>query len=414
MSAVPLDCPPAGQYVLINRTKRFQHFQDPRIYQLLSQICQLLGYYGDLSLLVDHFLDLYQQSSLHRKQAVLILSQILLGSTGTELPEVLGEDFKVFLIQSLYPVLEKLGDDSAIISEAAHATLASVCVSCGYSSVAQLIAENADYLVDAISLSLRHYSLNPRAPHVLRVMLQHSDKDILPLVQDAIEEILLALDQHYESRSVSFLRVLKSLVGAINRWFPVNKSEEQTQRPSRPSWDVEGPQSIRDFLVEYHRTKQVAHGLLDDDDITDVEHDGKERTEDAGNEEAMEEPDKKPEVPVHVKNVLEVLDRCRHLMSSGDPWLRLQVLDVTCEGLGLVALQDSQDHLLPQVHQLWKPFVHRMEDSEPLVILKAFETLCMMGKVCGDFIRKRVLKEAWPRSRPSSQTRPKSGAKSHS
>ncbi|XP_078696287.1 TELO2-interacting protein 1 homolog [Branchiostoma floridae x Branchiostoma belcheri] len=491
-SAVPLDCPPAGQYVLINRTKRFQHFQDPRIYQLLSQICQLLGYYGDLSLLVDHFLDLYQQSSLHRKQAVLILSQILLGSTGTEIPEVparppseetadiicslleeyispknwhlptssqseytdssnttpdwssgatsplkdtsdwlmprsspraqqvsyktlnsnvlllclqlegisvfskvLGKDFKMFLIQSLYPVLEKLGDNSAIISETAHATLVSVCVSCGYGSVARLIAENADYLVDAISLSLRHYSLHPRAPHVLRVMLQHSDKDILPLVQDAIEEILLALDQHYESRSVSFLRVLKSLVGAINRWFPVNKSEEQTHRPSRPSWDVEGPQSIRDFLVEYHRTKQVAHGLLGDDDITDVEHDGKECTEDAGNEESLEEPDKKPEVPVHVKNVLEVLDRCRHLMSSGDPWLRLQVLDVTCEGL--VALQDSQDHLLPQVHQLWKPFVHRMEDSEPLVILKAFETLCMMGKVCGDFIRKRVLKEAWPK-----------------
>ncbi|CAH1239329.1 TTI1 [Branchiostoma lanceolatum] len=490
--AISMEGPPAGLYVLPNRTKRFRHFQDPRVYQLLRQICQLLGYYGDLSLLVDHFLDLYQQSSLHRKQAVLILNEILLGSTGKELPDVaarppseettdfictlleeyispknwhlptssqseytdisntppdwssdltatlkdspdwliprssprapqtsyktlnsnilliclqlegisifakvLGEDFKLLLIQSLYPVLEKLGDESAVISETAHTTLVSVCVSCGYSSVAQLITENADYLVNDISLSLRHFSLNPRAPHVLRVILQRSDKDILPLVQDTIEEILVALDRYHEDRCVSFLSVLQSLVAAVNRWFPGNKNEELNKRPPRTSWDVEGTQSIRDFLVEYHRTKRLADGLLGDDDITDVEHDGKESAMDAGNEEAMEEPDKKPEVPAHIKNVLEVLDRCRHLMSSGDPRLRLQVLDVTCEGLK--ALRDSHDQLLPQVHRLWQPFTHRLEDSEPLVILKAFETLCMMGKVCGDFIRKRVVKEVWPK-----------------
>ncbi|XP_035697320.1 TELO2-interacting protein 1 homolog [Branchiostoma floridae] len=492
MSPVPLESPPAGQYVPSSRTKRFRHFRDARVYDLLRQICQLLGYYGDLSLLVDHFQDLYQQSALHRKQAVLILNQILLGSTGTELPDVaarppseetadiicslleeyvspknwhlptssqseyidisntppdwssgttlplknssdwlipitsprphqislktlnsnilliclqlegiavfskvLGENFKLLLIQSLYPVLEKLGDESAVISDTAHSTLVSMCESCGYSSVAQLIAENADYLVNDISLSLRHYSLHPRAPHVLRVMLDNSDKDILPLGRDTIEEILLALDRHHEDRSVSFIRVLQSLVTAINRWFPGNKNEEANQRPSRPTWAVEGTQSIRDFLVEYHQTKKVADGLLGDDDITVVEHDGKESAEDAGKEEAMEEADRKAEVPAHIKNVLEVLARCRHLMSSGDPRLRLQVLDVTCEGL--TALRDNPDHLLPQVHQLWQPFTHRLEDPEPLVILKAFETLCMMGRVCGDFIRKRVVKEVWPK-----------------
>ncbi|XP_078616742.1 TELO2-interacting protein 1 homolog [Branchiostoma floridae x Branchiostoma japonicum] len=491
-SPVPLGSHPAGQYILSGRTKRFRHFRDTRVYDLLRQICQLLGYHGDLSLLVDHFLDLYQQSAIHRKQAILILNQILLGSTGTELPDVaarpaseettdiicslleeyvspknwhlptssqseytdicnsppdwssgttsplknssdwlipissprphqislktlnsnvlliclqlegiavfskvLGENFKLLLIQTLYPVLEKLGDESAVISETAHTTLVSMCESCGYISIAQLIAENADYLVNDISLSLRHYSLHPRAPHVLRVMLDNSDKDILLLVQDTIEEILLALDRHHEERSVSFIRVLQSLVTAINRWFPSNKNEEANQRPSRTRWAVEGTLSIRDFLAEYHQTKKVADGLLGDDDITDVEHDGKESAEDAGKEEAMEEADRKPEVPVHVKNVFEVLARCRHLMSSGDPRLRLQVLDVTCEGL--TALRDNPDHLLPQVHQLWQPFTHRLEDIEPLVILKAFETLCMMGKVCGDFIRKRVVKEVWPK-----------------
>lgn len=41
-----------------------------------------LGYYGNIYLLTDHFLDLYQQSSVYRKQAAMVLNEIIRGAAG--------------------------------------------------------------------------------------------------------------------------------------------------------------------------------------------------------------------------------------------------------------------------------------------------------------------------------------------
>lgn len=40
------------------------------------------GYYGDIYLLTDHFLDLYQQSSAYRKQAAMVLNEMVRGAAG--------------------------------------------------------------------------------------------------------------------------------------------------------------------------------------------------------------------------------------------------------------------------------------------------------------------------------------------
>ena len=46
--------------------------------------------------------------------------------------QVLRRDFSPFLMQVLYPLLEKLGDDSAYISSAAFLALLDISQSCGY------------------------------------------------------------------------------------------------------------------------------------------------------------------------------------------------------------------------------------------------------------------------------------------
>ena len=46
----------------------------------IIQVCQLLGYYGDIQLLVDHFLELFTKSSVYRKQAAFCLNEIITGS----------------------------------------------------------------------------------------------------------------------------------------------------------------------------------------------------------------------------------------------------------------------------------------------------------------------------------------------
>lgn len=42
----------------------------------------VLGYYGNIHLLTDHFLDLYQQSQAYRKQAAMVLNEIIRGAAG--------------------------------------------------------------------------------------------------------------------------------------------------------------------------------------------------------------------------------------------------------------------------------------------------------------------------------------------
>jgi len=46
----------------------------------IIQVCQLLGYYGDLQLLVDHFLELFAKSSVYRKQVAFCLNEIMTGA----------------------------------------------------------------------------------------------------------------------------------------------------------------------------------------------------------------------------------------------------------------------------------------------------------------------------------------------
>lgn len=41
-----------------------------------------LGFYGNLYLLTDHLLDLYRQSSAYRKQAAMVLNEMVRGSAG--------------------------------------------------------------------------------------------------------------------------------------------------------------------------------------------------------------------------------------------------------------------------------------------------------------------------------------------
>ena len=71
---------PASQVAMTKYPKyHFKHFTDEKVKMAVNQICGVLGYYGNLRLIVDHFLDLFHESKLYQKQAVYILSEIVLG-----------------------------------------------------------------------------------------------------------------------------------------------------------------------------------------------------------------------------------------------------------------------------------------------------------------------------------------------
>jgi hypothetical protein len=57
----------------------FKSFVDRTIELEIMSICRLLGHYGNLNILVDHFMDLFVQSAMYRKQAAYCLKEILAG-----------------------------------------------------------------------------------------------------------------------------------------------------------------------------------------------------------------------------------------------------------------------------------------------------------------------------------------------
>ncbi|NXJ89667.1 TTI1 protein, partial [Corythaixoides concolor] len=475
--------------------KYFRFFTEEKVFQLLQQVCRVLGYYGNLYLLVDHFMGLYGESGVYRKQAAMVLNELIAGAAGIGVdilqerevspsvddlkgsvtsvldeytdqanwylitsidteelshehsvqplgrtaraggacssvllppPEphvttrtmnsniwqiciqlegvgcfaaVLGKEFRLLLLSALYPVLEKAGDKSLLVSEAALGTLADICEACGYDSVQCLINENSDYLVNGISLNLRQLAHQPHASQVLDTMLRHSDASLLPLVEDVIQDVLSALDQSYSNQASTFLGVLHSVVAALVQWFGSSCDEEQQHRQtaerqsrtlSRGQQAVTS-QEVERFFLDYVRQKQIAEGDLPD----------------AGGEEADEVPplanpepnnsDTEGETPLpsHAQLAKDVMERCIHLLSDRNLRVRLKVLDVL--ELCVTVLHPHGNHLLPMAHRAWPALVTRLVSDDPLAVLRAFKVLCTLAQKCGDFLRQRFSKDVLPK-----------------
>ncbi|XP_049436884.1 TELO2-interacting protein 1 homolog [Epinephelus fuscoguttatus] len=490
--------------------KHFLYFTDEKIFSVLMEICRTLAYYGNLYLLTDHFLDLYQQSSAYRKQAAMVLNEIVRGAAGIAVAtegqgldgqvrghsanqedlkeavvsimeeytslnnwhlitvseetdrdrqdqqllspprllsisnsnvnntqanslqvipssfgtpssspsastihqlnsniwqlciqlegiacfaQALGRDFRPLLMTSLYPVLEKAGEESLLVSQAALGSMWDISKACGYPSLKELINENSDYLLNDISLNLQRLSQHPQAPRVLTVMLTHSDCSLLPLVGDIVQDVLMALDLSYDHTAALFCSVLHALMKALARWFPSSCGRtSESARPKQTSPDKE-VFNVRQFLLDHRKQKELAEGIgIEEDDTEDLEVPPPMESEDA---EDIGGPDVKAELASHLSITKDVMERCIHLLSDPSLRLRLKVLDVL--ELCVCVLREKENELLPMAHRCWPALLQRLTADDPLAVLRAFRVLCTLGETCGDFLRRRVSKEVLPK-----------------
>ncbi|NXW62138.1 TTI1 protein, partial [Eurystomus gularis] len=473
-----------------HQKKYFRFFTEEKVFQLLQQVCRVLGYYGNLYLLVDHFMGLYSESSMYRKQAAMVLNEVISGAAGVGVdilqerdvllsvndlkgsitsildeymdqanwylvtsidmeeishehsvqhsgltvhpgsnvllpsPEpplttrtmnsniwqiciqlegvgcfaaVLGKEFRLLLLSALYPVLEKAGDETLLISETALGTLVDICKACSYDSLQCLINENSDYLVNGISLNLRQLAHQPHVSQVLDTMLRHSDATLLPLVDDVIQDVLSALDQSYNNQASTFLRILHSVMAALVRWFGSSCGEEQQQAAEQCSGassrgqQVVTRQDMERFFLDYVRQKQIAEGLLPDTE----EGEADEVPPLAKPEPQSSDTEGEAPLPSHAQLAKDVMERCIHLLSHRNLRVRLKVLDVL--ELCVTVLHPHGNHLLPMAHRVWPALVTRLISDDPLAVLRAFKVLCTLAQKCGDFLRQRFSKDVLPK-----------------
>ncbi|XP_074964527.1 TELO2-interacting protein 1 homolog [Phalacrocorax aristotelis] len=473
--------------------KYFRFFTEEKVFQLLQQVCRVLGYYGNLYLLVDRFMGLYGESGMYRKQAAMVLNELIAGAAGMGVdvlqereislnmddlkgsimsildeytdqanwylitsidteeisgehsvqhsgltahpggacssvlpsPEphvtthtmnsniwqicvqlegvgcfaaVLGKEFRLLLLSALYPVLEKAGDKTLLISETALGTLVDICEACGYDSVQTLINENSDYLVNGISLNLRQLAHQPHASQVLDTMLRHSDASLLPLVEDVIQDVLSTLDQTYNNQASTFLRVLHSVMAALVQWFGSSCGEKQQRQTA--NWrsrtlsqgqQVVTGQEVERFFLDYVRQKQIAEGNLPDTEDEEADEVPPVAKPEPNNSDTEEET----LLPSHAQLAKDVMERCIHLLSDRNLRVRLKVLDVL--ELCVTVLHPHGNHLLPMAHRVWPALVTRLISDDPLAVLRAFKVLCTLAQKCGDFLRQRFSKDVLPK-----------------
>lgn len=65
-------------------------------------------------------------------------------------------------MRSLYAVLEKAGDETLAVSQAALCSMWDVSRACSYDSLKELINDNSDYLLNDVSLNLQRLSQHPQ------------------------------------------------------------------------------------------------------------------------------------------------------------------------------------------------------------------------------------------------------------
>ncbi|OCT60554.1 hypothetical protein XELAEV_18046578mg [Xenopus laevis] len=169
-------------------------------------------------------------------------------------------------VSALYPLLEKAGDQSPMVSGAAMVAMGEVSLACGYQDVSQLIEANADYLASEVLVGLRHLWWKYGGPRcVLQAMLQNSGPSLLPLLGELVQDLLSALDQSCEN-GIQILRpVLNSLVDHLGQWYPLE------DKPVVPQLSQGQPnvgilvQEIKELLQDHIKQQQLARGELQEE-----------------------------------------------------------------------------------------------------------------------------------------------------
>ncbi|CAL1275574.1 unnamed protein product [Larinioides sclopetarius] len=308
----------------------------------------------------------YSNSKLF--QICLILESI------AKCAKALGTEFHIFLMKVLFNVMETAGSSHYILAHSGRLCLCSISQSCGYKSVLELIRENADYIVNGITVNFHHFLYRPEMTVVLRVVIEESDGSVLPLFSDSINQVIRILDLN-QDKAFSLLTVLKSVATCVKKWFP---PEKKNAIPSEV-------QSV-DLKMYFLKKKIVSENVEDSTNESEKEEDDCD--------EVTEETDGEKEEPLHVKILSGILKRCSHLQSSKN--LYIQNLSLEIMEICIVALGDYEQPQHPLVHELWNSFIHRFSEDQ-VVVLQAFKVLLVIADECRDFVRSRILKDIVPK-----------------
>jgi hypothetical protein len=333
-------------------------------------------------------------------------------------------DFRPELIDVLYPVTTFLGSQVPPMRRHAITTLNVVAASCGYESVSDLIVDNADYMVNSISLRLNTFDISPASTKVLTMLIRLTGPRLIPFLDDVVAAIFAALDNYhgYPVFVESLFSVLSEVVaqGVKSDMLLLEDASSKTidhkkKRPESPgiagilkTLDKRLERAARsdedhnDLPPETHPKqpwgpeKSQAASLLDKLTNTtpdsDTDSDADTPSEEQAPDDKGQALEERKQTPTYTL-LTRVLSLTQHYLTSPTPTLRKSLLELI--STVSPALAPDENAFLPLVHTVWPVVLARLHDPEPYVSIAACRALAGLCQGAGDFLGSRFKSEWW-------------------
>lgn len=314
-----------------------------------------------------------------------------------------GEAFRLELADVLYPITTFLGSQNPRLREHAITTLNLLAVSCGYSSVSQLVIENVDYMTTSVTLRLNTFDISPASTKVLTMMTHLTGPGLLPHLDDVVASIFAALDNYhgYPTFVESLFSVLKEIV---NQGAKSDKLllEGRQNGPGNHKKVPPVPVTVED-IVDLLKKRQARENRTIYEEATFKatgsypqqpwgEGNGEDGPGGETEGDSHADKEKPPKTPTYA--LLEkITSLTQHYLTSPSPTLRKSLLDL----LATVspALSGDEDAFLPLINAIWPVVISRLYDHEAFVVISACDALSMLCVTAGDFLSSRIKTEWW-------------------
>ncbi|WFC93769.1 hypothetical protein MBRA1_000392 [Malassezia brasiliensis] len=371
-------------------------------------------------------------AGLHALNEALLLA-LLAGAAA-----LLGPSFRPWLLHTLYPVLSAMGHPHAVVRTTARHALDRIAQACAYPSAASCVLHHADYVLGAASYRLvagLHAELRAgavqmqlagalqrrptdtartpssllgarAAPWVLVQVLEMLGAEAVPKVEDAVDEVLDALDRFhgYDDVADGLLAVLARVMHVLAR----------TEAPSpAPRLDVPTPSDPLARLATWLARRSAPAAEVDD--AAPEKPDAAPDMDAAGHDAMNEDPN--PPASRLQTIVAQITERCVPFLSHRSAAIRARALHTLADAVRILAPQERTAELYPVLHRAW-PLVmarlgvrttQRMPPARPTgvdalpseqdasVWEAAVQLVGVLGAYVPDVFGKPIVEQAWPR-----------------
>lgn len=292
--------------------------------------------------------------------------------------------YQPYLLGSLYRLLVQAGSANHHIEAAGRHALAACASALGHDTIAELIAQNFDYIVHALRMRMRRAALTSGADGalaMLAVLLQYSRLDAVPQWQDIVQTVLEASadGRQQQQHALGYLQLFGRVLEHLER---LQGSEDhvdagQTVCPDETTMRQQWLDIISGAEAEAEQSGGDSDGNDEGDDQEPADADAN-----------ADESETKAEQSTSQQITVAIMQRCIHYMPHKTRRVQCLTLDVLRCGVRL--LHGHDDVLLPMVHDLWRPFVEQVRAGDPIVVRRCFGLMLEMSRSAKDFLYKRT------------------------